>query len=170
MDILYQDVRRIGVDQLYRTNGVVHEKLVVAHEFHFRERYNDRGYTLEEVEPCILSRDGDLLTIDTTHESYPSVDRTEKYYKPVEMIQDGAGSELKNLLRMVGITSSPNCKCNLYAAHMNNMGTEWCSDNIDEIVSWLKEEATKRKLPFSKALAKQVVKLAIRRAIKKEQS
>ncbi len=154
--------------EMYRTNGVVHDKLVVAHKFHFRERYNDRGYTFEEVEPCIVSRDGDLLTIDTTHESYPSVDRTEKYYRPVENTQDGAGSELKKLLSMIGITSSPNCKCNMYAAFMNNMGTSWCTNNIDSIVSWLKEEADKRKLPFSKVLAKQVVKLAIRRAVKKE--
>ena len=158
------------MDAMYRTNGVLHERYIAATELDFYSRYNDRGYTLEEVEPCIASREGDLLIIDTIHESYPSVDRTAHFYKPVENTQEGAGSELKKLLSKVGITSSPNCKCNMYAAWMNHRGTDWCTRNIDEIVSWLGEEAKNRGLPFVKMLAKQVIKLAIKLAIKKEQS
>jgi hypothetical protein len=152
---------------IYKTNGVFHEKIISVNKSYFYERYNDRGYTLEEVEPCIVSKDGDIWTIDTTHESYPSVDRTANYYRPTEDISEGAGTELKKLLSKVGINSRPNCKCNKYAAHMNNMGVEWCSQNIEEIVLWLKSEASRRGLPFSKFLGGQIVKLAIKRAKKR---
>jgi hypothetical protein len=30
-----------------------------------------RGYTLEQVQPCIVSEDGNTITIDETHEAYP---------------------------------------------------------------------------------------------------
>ena len=152
----------------YRTNGVLHDRYVLATDLDFYERYNDRGYTLEEVEPCIVEKHDGMVLIDTIHESYPSVDRTAHFYRPVEHTQEGAGSELKKLLSKVGIKSSPNCNCNMYAAWMNHMGTDWCTSNIDEIVSWLGQEAKKRGLPFVKMVAKQVVKMAINRAIKKE--
>jgi hypothetical protein len=31
----------------------------------------ERGYTLDEVRACIVSEDGDTITVDETHESYP---------------------------------------------------------------------------------------------------
>jgi len=154
--------------EAYKTNGVVHDRYILATDLDFYERYNDRGYTFEEVEPCIVEKYDGMLLIDTIHESYPSVDRTAHFYRPVENTQEGAGTELKKLLSKIGITSSPNCKCNMYAAFMNHMGTDWCTDHIDDIVSWLAEEAKKRHLPFMRVLAKQVVKMAINRAIKKE--
>lgn len=157
----------IAMNDIYKTNDIFHDRYITVHKHHFHERYNDRGYTLEEVEACIVSKDQDLWTIDTIHESYPAVDRTANYYRPTEDISEGAGTELKKLLSKVGITSSPNCKCNMYAAHMNNMGIDWCSSNLEEIVSWLGSEASKRHLPFSKFIGKQIVKLAIKRAKRK---
>lgn len=49
---------------------------------------------------------------------------------------------------------------------MDRMGCEWCEQNLDTIVGWLKEEHQRRKMlvPFSAMAARQVVKLAIRRA------
>jgi hypothetical protein len=44
---------------------------------------------------------------------------------------------------------------------MNEKGVEWCEQNIDMIVGWLKEEANKRKLPFINTVAKYFVKKAI---------
>jgi hypothetical protein len=79
----------------------------------------------------------------------------------------GPGTELKSLLSLVGITALENCKCNKYAAEMNNRGIDWCQDNVATIVSWLEAEAKSRRLPFSAAAAKLIVKLSIRRAKKK---
>ena len=51
---------------------------------------------------------------------------------------------------------------------MDQNGIEWCENNIDTIVEWLREEATKRKLPFIDAAGKLLVKRAISNAKKKK--
>jgi hypothetical protein len=76
----------------------------------------------------------------------------------------GPGTEMKKLLASVGITATPNCKCNARAQFMDARGIEWCSDNIDEIVGWLREEATNRGLPFLDAAGRLLVRRAIRNA------
>ena len=76
----------------------------------------------------------------------------------------GPGTELKKLLGRFGIKSTPNCSCNARAAQMDVWGPDECERRLDEIVDWLGEEAQRRKLPFSRLVAAQVVKLAIRRA------
>jgi hypothetical protein len=38
---------------------------------HLEARCRQRGYTLDEVRPCIVSRDGDSIVVDETHSSYP---------------------------------------------------------------------------------------------------
>jgi hypothetical protein len=37
----------------------------------FDARCRERGYTLGEVRPCIVSEDGDTITVDETHPAYP---------------------------------------------------------------------------------------------------
>ena len=37
----------------------------------FEARCRERGYTLEQVRPCIVSENGDTITVDETHEAYP---------------------------------------------------------------------------------------------------
>jgi len=139
-----------------------------------------REYKLEEVMPCVIKQDGDNWTIDNFHPSYPRPKNMsheefiESIKKQIEKVQsqppqeldigEGIGSELKKLLKMVGITSTPNCSCNARAKLMNQNGLQWCKDNIDTIVGWLKEEAEKRNLPFFTYGAKKLVKLAIYRA------
>jgi len=80
----------------------------------------------------------------------------------------GAGTELKKLLSKVGIKSTPNCSCNKRAEVMDNQGVQWCKDNADKIVGWLREEATKRKLPFIDFAGKLIVNRAIAMAEKAE--
>jgi hypothetical protein len=45
---------------------------------------------------------------------------------------------------------------------MNEKGPDWCDQNMDTILSWLKEESTKRKLPFIESVARLVVQRAIK--------
>ena len=73
----------------------------------------------------------------------------------------GPGTELKRLLKMIGITATPNCQCNQRAKVMDERGCEWCEQNIETICEWLKEEANKRGMLFVKS----AVKLLVRRAI-----
>jgi len=79
-------------------------------------------------------------------------------------VGEGVGTELKKILGFIGITSTPTCSCNAKAKIMNEKGVEWCKNNIDVVVSWLKEEASKRNLPFYSFIAKKLVKIAIGRA------
>ena len=134
-------------------------------------RARERGYLIDEVKMCVTESDesGYKITVDTHHPSYPMVSRlTTELKQDKPTISSGAGTELKKLLKMVGITSSPNCSCNARARTMDENGILWCKNNQELIVSWLKEEASKRRLPFANFVGKKIVKLAISRAEKKE--
>jgi hypothetical protein len=122
-------------------------------------RCAERGYSIEEVMPCVIAQDGDNWTIDTSHPNYPSSPKVQK----VE-IESGVGTELKKLLKIIGITASPTCACNARAKIMDENGTQWCEDNKDTIVGWLEEEANKRNLPFSQIGAKIMLNFAIKKA------
>lgn len=74
----------------------------------------------------------------------------------------GVGTSLKSLLGKLGITATANCSCNYRASEMDRLGLKWCRENQETILEWLKEESTKRKLPFSKVAASGVLFLAIR--------
>jgi len=39
---------------------------------HLEDRCRERGYTLEEVGACIVSQDGESITVDETHPVYPT--------------------------------------------------------------------------------------------------
>jgi hypothetical protein len=76
----------------------------------------------------------------------------------------GPGTELKRLLSRIGIKAEPGCKCNARAAEMDRMekaSPGWCEANIDLIAGWLREEATKRNLPFVDAAGTVIVRRAI---------
>lgn len=77
----------------------------------------------------------------------------------------GPGTELKAILRdWLGIQASPNCSCNARARAMDEKGSDWCEANVGEIVGWLREEATKRGLPFVDMAGRLLIKRAIRNA------
>ena len=126
-------------------------------------RCAERGYSIEEVMPCVIGQDGDNWTIDTSHSSYPSSPKVQK----VE-IASGVGTELKKLLKTIGITASPTCTCNVRAKTMNENGIRWCEDNKETIIGWLEEEANKRNLPFSSYLATILINFAIKKAKKSQ--
>lgn len=76
----------------------------------------------------------------------------------------GPGTELKKLLHKLRINARPGCKCNEHAVEMDSKGIDWCRQNIDIIVGWLKEEAARSKLPFTEIGAKILIRRAIRNA------
>lgn len=79
----------------------------------------------------------------------------------------GPGTELKKLLKRVGIVPTPNCKCNARAAEMDWREREtpgWCAANCDLIVGWLREEASSRGLPFVDSIGRMLVRRAIKAA------
>ena len=59
---------------------------------HLDARCRQRGYTLDEVRPCIVRQHGDLIVVDETHPAYP------RERKP------GLGDMVASALSAVGIT------------------------------------------------------------------
>jgi len=93
--------------------------------------------------------------------------RPEAYAALKKKYTRGPGTELKALLKTIGIVAKPNCSCNKRAKIMDEKGCDWCEEHIDEIDGWLAEEAKKRKLPYLSLAGKTLIRLAIRRARKK---
>ena len=45
--------------------------MITGRRASFEARCRQRGYTLEQVRPCIVAEDGDTITVDETHAAYP---------------------------------------------------------------------------------------------------
>jgi hypothetical protein len=107
-----------------------------------------------------------------THPAYPAKPKKGFTPKPLRAPPtSGPGVELKKLLKRVGITASPTCSCNACACRMDEEEAKepgWCEAHLDEIVGWLREEATKRGLPFVDMAGRVLVKRAISNARKAE--
>lgn len=91
--------------------------------------------------------------------------------KTLEEHPNGAGTILSGMISSLGIKSTPNCSCRQHAIEMNEKGPDWCEQNLDQILGWLKEESTKRGMPFIETIAKIMVMKAIkksRRLLEKE--
>lgn len=136
--------------------------MITGRRSFFEARCNERGYTFDEVRPCVASEDGDMITVDENHPAYP-------HARPGHVPDPGPGAELKSLLKdWLGITSSPTCSCNAMANKMNKMGADWSesADGLAEILAVMKREHARRKtiLPWSDTAASMLVKLACRRA------
>lgn len=132
-------------------------------------RCRERGYSIDEIMPCVVSQDGDTWTVDETHWAYPARARPNS---PATIPPDigGPGTELKELLRFLGFTASPTCSCNARARAMDEneyMEPGWCEANMDAILGWLQEQAEVRGLPFVRTAAKILVNRAIATAKRK---
>jgi hypothetical protein len=77
----------------------------------------------------------------------------------------GCGTNLKAMLKKIGIQATENCSCNARAKVMDLQGVQWNKDNIETILDWLHEEATKRDL--GALFFRPAVKLMVQRAISK---
>ena len=84
--------------------------------------------------------------------------------------QNGVGTELKKVFRKLGIRITPECLCELRATRMDQMGSQWCLQNIELIIDWLEDEAERQAMLFVRLAAKLLVKRAIRKARKQEQA
>lgn len=46
--------------------------MITCRLHHLEARCRQRGYTLDEARECIVSQDGDSITVDETHPAYPA--------------------------------------------------------------------------------------------------
>jgi hypothetical protein len=146
--------------------------MIACHRKHLEARCRERGYTLDEVRPCIVSEDGDQITVDVDHPAYPREAKpgfVPPQPKPAAPTH-GPGTELSKLLKRFGIEPTPTCKCRAKAAEMDAWGCDECSkpERIEEVVAVMREEAKARGLPFLDAAGRVLVKRAISNARKAE--
>ena len=146
--------------------------MITCHRSHLDARCRERGYTLDEVMPCVSAQNGDEWTIDVHHRAYPRQPRTGFEPPPsvAETPTHGPGTELSKLLKRFGIEPTPTCPCRAKAAQMDAWGPDECSkpDRIDEVVAVMREEAKARGLPFVDMAGRVLVKRAISNARKAE--
>jgi hypothetical protein len=139
---------------------------------HLRTRCLQRGYTLEESRPCIVSEDGDWIVVDEHHPAYPKAAEATFLQRPqqIESVSYGPGTELSKLLKRFGVEPTPTCSCRAKAAQMNAWGCDECSrpERIEEVVGVMREEAKARGLPFLDLPARLLVRRAIANARKAE--
>lgn len=130
--------------------------MITGPRFLFENRVLSRGYTWQQVQPCIVSEDSGQITVDETHPAYPR----ERYDQPAPPT-GGPGTELGRLLSRFGIVADGECACKSNAARMDTLGSQWVRDNLETVVGWLEEEAQKRgpvvRLAFSRVAARALV-------------
>lgn len=86
--------------------------------------------------------------------------------KTIEEDPYGPGTILSQMIKSVGIVMTQGCSCRRHAIEMNTKGNDWCENNVDTIVGWLREEAKNRKLPFMDSVGKMIVNRAVKKSRK----
>jgi hypothetical protein len=88
------------------------------------------------------------------------------YPRTLEQDPNGPGSILTGMIKTLGISSSSTCSCRRHALEMNDQGPDWCEQNMETILSWLRDEAKKRGLPFIDMVGKAMIQRAVNRSRK----
>lgn len=87
-------------------------KLIQCRRHHLEQRCRERGATWEQVQPCVVTEDGDTITVDVDHPTYPS--KTNQRYWPrlarlvAKLRKDGergVGDTLARVFRRIGAKS-----------------------------------------------------------------
>ena len=95
--------------------------MITCHKKHLMQRCAERGYSVSEVMPCVVSQDGDEWTIDESHSAYP------REQKPA-----GLGDYMANALSAIGITKERveavvggPCGCSERQGYINAAAAKW---------------------------------------------
>ena len=94
--------------------------MIKCHRQYLEQRCRQRGYTLDEVRACIVSEDGDTITVDETHAAYPRA-------------KSGLGDYVAAGLSAVGITPErvskalgvQDCDCKKRQQRLNELGRKF---------------------------------------------
>ena len=93
-------------------------------------------------------------------------------YREIDIVNNGAGSELKAIFTSFHIYPDGDCNCEAIANEMDQRGPDWCEENVESLIDQIEAESKKRrwaKYIFSRIVARRMIRLAIKRARRKEQ-
>lgn len=90
--------------------------VITTHRKTFEARCRQRGYTLEDVMPCVTSQDGEMWTIDERHPKYP-------HPRPGlgDMVAAGLAAVGITPERVQRLTGKP-CRCHQRKEALNRAG------------------------------------------------
>lgn len=120
------------------------------------EYINKGDWTRSEAEQKLL----EILDND------PATKLRSMFPKTLEEHPNHPGTLLSKMIKSMGFSMTDSCSCKRHALQMNEKGNDWCEQNIDTIVGWLREEAKKRNLPFIDAIGKLMVNRSIKKSRK----
>jgi hypothetical protein len=142
--------------------------VITTHRDNLNSRCIQRGYSIDDVMPCVVAQNGDQWTIDTEHPAYPRHPKP-GYEHPSPLPSSGPGTELSKLLKRFGIEPTPTCQCRAKAAEMDAWGPDECEkpERIDEVVAVMRAEAEARGLPFLDVAGRMLIRRAIKNARRK---
>ena len=97
--------------------------MIRCHLRHLEARCRQRGYTLKQVRPCIVSQDGDTITVDETHPAYPLA-------KPglgdmVAAGLDAIGVTKERVQAVVSKVGVKDCGCQKRQEALNSLGRKF---------------------------------------------
>ena len=151
LDLTFQDTPKAKVIQVFIKDIPNPINLYTA------QAYDDLGdWTKEQLEARLKESLG----------PHPDVFLRSTFPRTMEEDPHGPGTQLSKMIKTLGIHMSDSCSCRRHALKMNEMGGDWCLDNIDTVVGWLEEEAKRRGLPFVKMVGKVMVNRAVKKSKK----
>lgn len=145
--------------------------MIVCHRINLEIRCRERGYSLEEVMPCVAEQEGCYWTIDIDHAAYPRDPRPGFEVLTLPVAQQnapgrGPGTELKKLLAVFGIHAIEGCSCDAIARQMDLWGPDECEkpEHIEWVLAGMRDNAASRGLLFVDAAARLLIRRAIHNA------
>jgi hypothetical protein len=108
-----------------------------------------------------------LATYDADYQRIWKIPPAQKS-NTIKKLSGGVGTELTRILAWLRIKKTDACQCAARAAEMDRRGIEWCVENIDVILNWLKQSAQELGYPFNRHAATLAVHAAIRSAKAKQ--
>ena len=90
---------------------------------HLEARCRQRGYTLEQVRPCIVSEDGDTITVDETHAAYPH--KRPGLGDHVASALDAVGTTKERVQAVASAVGVKDCGCKKRQEALNNLGRKF---------------------------------------------
>jgi hypothetical protein len=157
-DIVIENVNVTYIDNpTAKLLNVRIEQIPILIQLYSGDEYDTVGdWTQSQAEDKLREKLGD----------HPAIFLRSLFPKTMEEDPNGPGTVLSKMIKSLGIVMSDNCSCRRHALEMNEKGNDWCEQNIDTVVGWLREEAKRRGLPFVDMIGKVMVNRSIKKSRK----
>lgn len=76
----------------------------------------------------------------------------------------GVGDTLSNIISKMGYGYSSMSRARAKITYLNKKGIDWCEQNQNIILLWLKEECIEKRIQFLDKIGKSLIRLAIKKA------